>query len=155
VVADFGDAAAYRPMSPLVLHRVSAGLLYFFAIAHTGGMLDTGSKGVTVDLVVVGMRNARFPIMGVERTLYDFYFGFGMLLSVLLVLAGTLSLGLAKLATEAPGTARWLGLAHAGCLVLTFGLSLVFFFPAPTIISGLAMLCTAAATAQTRTTPSP
>lgn len=135
-------------MSALILHRIAAYLLFFFALAHTGGMLDSSSKGVTVDLVVVGMRNARFPIMGVERSLYDFYFGFGILLSVLLVLAGLVSLELAKLASSARDSAVRLGLGHTVCLALTCSLSIVYFFPAPTIISGLAALCTGAATAR-------
>ncbi len=136
-------------MSPVVMHRISAALLAFFAVAHTAGMLDTSPKSVTVELVLVGMRNARFPIMGTERTLYDFYFGFGILVSVLLVLAAFVSLTLARLVTRAPDLGARLGVAHATCLAGVFALSLVFFFPAPTITSGLAMLCTVVGTIAT------
>lgn len=136
-------------MSARILHRISAGLLFFFAAAHTFGMLDRTSKGVAVDLVEVAMHNAAFPVMGVQRTLWDFYFGFGILVTVLLVLAGFVSLELARLASAAPGSALRLGLAHISCLALVTALCLVFFFPAPTICAGLATACTAAATVQT------
>lgn len=135
-------------MTPTRLHRLAAALLAFFAVAHTAGKLDPSSKGLAVDLVVVAMRNARFPVMGSQRTLWDFYFGFGILVTVLLALAAWVSLELAHLAERLPGTAIRLGLAHTICLAFVSAICFVFFFAAPTITSVLACLASGIATAQ-------
>ncbi len=66
-------------------------LLVLFAGTHTYGMYYPPNRRTTVDAVTFAMQNVHFEVMGLNRTIWDFYFGFGMLLTVFLLFSAFLS----------------------------------------------------------------
>src|SRR5262249_8128435 len=108
------------------------------------------SKGPEVDAVVASMHNARFDIMGFTRSVYDFYFGFGILLSAYLLFTAVMAWQLGRLSAEAPAAARALTWPFALLQVVVCALCWVYFFLAPDIVSSLAALCAVGAALQLR-----
>jgi len=132
-------------MGPRTLYRIGAGLLAFFGVAHTFGMLQKSSAGPAVDGVVASMQAVRFNAMGSMRSVYDFYFGFGILLTIYLLFTAVMAWQLGRLATDAPAAARALAWPFALLQVAVAVMSWVYFFLAPQIVSSLAALCAIAA----------
>ena len=75
-------------MRASVLYRIAAVLLLLFDAGHTSGFPWSDPKW-GVDLGP--MQSTHFYIMGFSRTYWDFYVGFGLFVSVFLLLAVVLA----------------------------------------------------------------
>jgi hypothetical protein len=75
-------------MKASIFHRIAAVLLLLFDAGHTSGFPWSDPKW-RVDLG--SMRSTHFYIMGFSRTYWDFYVGFGLFVSVFLLLAVVLA----------------------------------------------------------------
>ena len=94
-------------MKPQLLLRIAAVLTLIHAVLHTvGGLLGEPSHGPEERAVIAAMKASVFDFMGSPRTYWDFYFGFGLFLSVGLVLQAVLLWQLAALAKSDPAKAR-------------------------------------------------
>jgi hypothetical protein len=100
-------------MKPSLLYKISSGLLILFSMSHTYGMYHPVSKGTAVDMVSAAMRTVHFDILGTSRTLWDFYFGFGLLFTVFLLFSAVLAWQLGSLVKKSPDPARTLALPFA------------------------------------------
>ncbi len=120
------------------LYRIAAVLLLLFDAGHTSGFPWSDPKW-GVDLG--SMRSTHFYIMGFNRTYWDFYLGFGLFVSVFLLLAVVLAWQLGSLPPEClarmRGTAWTFALCFAG---ITF-LSWKHFFMIPIVFSVVTTLC--------------
>src|SRR5690348_3484713 len=77
--------------------RLAAVISLVFAVGHTlGGLKGWSPIGQTA--VLTAMRTFRFEVGGVNRSYFEFYRGFGFLLSVYLVLQAVLLWQLGSLA---------------------------------------------------------
>ena len=132
-------------MKPSVLYKTCAGLLFFFAVTHTVGMIQPGGKGPRADAVLSSMQQVQFDIMGSSRSFWDFYLGFGLLLTVCLLFLGVHAWQLARLASTSRVIARAMGGPMSTCLVAIAVLCWMYFFIAPAIVSSLAAACAIAA----------
>lgn len=121
--------------------RIAAGLTLFFALAHTGGMLLPMRQGPEENALLDHMRSYRFDIMGANRTYWDFYFGFGLYLTVSLLVLAALSWQVGTLSAMQPA-ARPLGWTLLTGQVAFAALSWIYFFVAPAAVSSLAAVCT-------------
>ena len=75
-------------MTSRVLYRVAAVLILLFDLGHSAGFPWSDPKwGVDIS----AMKTTRFPILGFSRTYWDFYVGFGLFVSVFLLLAALLA----------------------------------------------------------------
>ena len=84
-------------MKPFILLRITSVITLIFAIGHSlGGMESWSPMGDTE--VLKAMKAFRFNAEGVTRTYFDFYLGFGLILSVYLFLQAVLLWQLAALA---------------------------------------------------------
>ena len=147
------------------LYRIAAVLILLFAAGHSAGF-PWSDPSWGVDLRA--MQTSRFNVLGFSRTLWDFYVGFGLTISVLLVFAALLAWRLGNLAAEASPVARGMGgalaLCRAGCraaeaapfargtggaLALCFAILTVldwmYFFTIPIAMAGVITVCLAAA----------
>ncbi len=125
---------------PQTLLKLLAVLLAAFAAGHTYGALWFPSRGAVEEALFESMRQYTFPIMGVERSHWQFYRGFALFLSVNLIALALLVWQLAGMTARHPLAARplvsTLFAATIGFAVLSWWL----FFAAPAVISTAAAL---------------
>jgi hypothetical protein len=127
-------------MKTTLLLRIAAIISLLFAVGHTlGSRQDWSPVGETEALQA--MRTFRFAVMGVSRTYLDFYLGFGLILSVYLLLQSVLLWQLAAIAKAAPyqvrGMIASLALASLACAILSWK----FILPIPVFFSAVLTFC--------------
>jgi hypothetical protein len=129
-------------MKASIFYRIAALLLLLFDAGHTSGFPWSDPKWA-VDLG--SMQSTHFDIMGFSRTYWEFYVGFGLFISVLLLLAVVLAWQLGGLPPESlarmRGTAWVFALCFAGITVLSWK----YFFTIPIVFSILTTMCLTAA----------
>jgi hypothetical protein len=91
------------------------------------------------------MRRTRFPIMGFERSYWDFYRGFGFFVSLEFLLFAVIAYQLSVMSRRSARAALPLMVTlEIGCTV-TGLLSWIYFFAAPMVTSLAAVVCSTAA----------
>ena len=70
-------------------YRASSLLLVLFAVGHTLGFRKTDVWPDKVKPVVAGMQTVYFPADGFLRSYWDFYVGFGLFVTVMMLFAGS------------------------------------------------------------------
>ena len=124
------------------LYRIAAVLILLFDVGHTAGFPWSDPKW-GVDLG--SMRSIHFNVLGFSRTYWDFYVGFGLFVTVFLLLAAVLAWQLGRLPAETlalmPATAWTLALCFAAVAVLSWR----YFFTVPIVFSIVITLCLIAA----------
>lgn len=128
--------------------RILAALLVIFALGHTiGTAAPKVTRGAPEAAVFAAMQDFRFPIMGFQRSYWDFQRGFALIISVLLVMMAAISWQVGSISERNPRLAVSMAirllLGCAGLLVLSW----IFFFSAPIVTSALCLVCAAAAVA--------
>jgi hypothetical protein len=127
-----------------VLYRIGSVLLLLFAVGHTIGFRRVEPQW-GVDAAIGALKATRFTVQGLSRTYWGFYTGFGLFVTVLLLLSAGLAWqlgGLPRDTLKAMPVVTW-GLAV--CYVVVTYLSWHYFFIAPGVFSGLIAVCFAAA----------
>ena len=127
-------------MKAALLYRIAAILLILFAIGHTLGFRRVDPRW-GVDAIIGTLRSTQFKVDGFSRTYWDFFTGFGFLVTVLLLFAVLVTwqiAGLPKASLSAMPLITW-GLAI--CFVIVTFLSWRYFFLVPTLFSVVITLC--------------
>jgi hypothetical protein len=118
------------------LYRIASVLLILFALGHTLGFRRVDPRW-KVDSIIGALRSTHFDVQGLNRTYWDFYTGFGLFVTVLLVFLAVLSWqlgGLSKESLLAMPVVTW-GLA--ACFAAVTFLSWKYFFMVPMIFAGV------------------
>ena len=123
-----------------MLYRIVSVLLVFFAVGHTLGFRKTDSKW-GVDSLIVSMQSTHFDAQGFSRTYWDFYTGFGLFVSVFLLLAAVLAWQLGGLPAETFARMRGTAWAFALCFAAVTILSSTYFFIIPIVFSIVITVC--------------
>jgi hypothetical protein len=131
-----------QDMKASAFYRIAAGLLLLFDAGHTSGFPWSDPKW-GVDLGP--MRSTHFYIMGFSRTYWDFYVGFGLFVSVFLLLAVVLAWQLGRLPSESLALMRGTAWAFALCFAAITVLSWKYFFVIPIVSSIVITVCLIAA----------
>jgi hypothetical protein len=129
--------------------RSLAAVLGVFAVGHTIGLLkpaQSGSQAAVADT----MRSISFPVMGFHRSYWEFYRGFGLFLSVDLVVLGVIAWQLSGISRRDPRQAVPMAITLQLACLASFILSWSFFFAAPIVVSLLAVFCSTAALVRLR-----
>jgi|SRR5579863_2690763 hypothetical protein len=129
-------------MKASMFYRIAAVLLLLFDAGHTSGFPWSDPKW-RVDLG--SMQSTHFDILGSSRTYWDFYVGFGLFVSVFLVLAVVLAWQLGGLPPESLALMRGTAWTFALCFVVITVLSWRYFFIIPIVFSVVTTLCLTAA----------
>lgn len=129
-------------MKPWIWLKALAGVLALFALGHTlGTAAPKVTHGPQEAALFNAMQSFRFPIMGFERSHWDFYRGFALIISLQLAVMAAVAWQLSAIsrrsARQALPMAITLQLACLGLLAL----SLKFFFGAPIVMAIAAVLC--------------
>jgi len=134
-------------MKPSIFFRVSAVLLALFALGHTYGLL----RFVAPTSAGVSLRKAMDAVIFHEggRTLSygGFYLGFGLFVTLSLLLAAAMAWWAGDLTKVAPGKARFLGSTLFVYMIGSCVLSVMYFPVPPAIFSVVIALCLSAGTA--------
>src|SRR5258708_4417186 len=129
-------------MRASMFYRIAAVLLLLFDAGHTSGFPWSDPMwGVNIG----PMRSTHFYIMGFSRTYWDFYIGFGLFVSVFLLLAVVLAWQLGRLPPESLALMRGTAWAFTLCFAAITVLSWKYFFVIPIAFSIVITLCLTAA----------
>ena len=129
-------------MKASMFYRIAAVLLLLFDAGHTSGF-PWSDAAWKVDLG--SMRSTHFYVMGSSRTYWDFYVGFGLFVSVFLLLTVVLAWQLGGLPPESLAQMRGTAWAFAFCFAAITVLTWKYFFIIPIVFSIAATLCLTAA----------
>ncbi len=124
-----------RALKPHVLLRVASLLSLVHALLNTFAGLLSGTSGNPDEVAVLdAMKALQFDAMGSPRTYWDFYFGFGLFMTISLGLISALLWQLASLADAEPAIVR----PFVGSFCVAFvGYAVVsglYFFIAPLML---------------------
>jgi hypothetical protein len=139
-------------MKTRVLYRIAAVLILLFDIGHSAGF-PWSDPGWGVD--VGAMRSSHFNVLGFSRTYWDFYVGFGLFVTVFLLLAAILAWQLGSLSAQALTVMRWTAWALAGCFAAVTVLSWMYFFIIPIAFGVATTVCLVAAAVVSARTAEP
>lgn len=123
--------------------RAAAVVYALFALGHTAGaMFGDTQRGPQQAALFAAMRAYSFDVQGATRSYWDFYRGFGFMVSVLLAFAAALCWILGDIGRTHPREARRILLVVVPAMAATVWLSFVDFFAAPAAFAaiGLALL---------------
>ena len=130
-------------MATRLLYRIAGVLILLFDLGHTAGCPWSDPKwGVDT----VAMRSGHFQILGFSRTYWDFYVGFGLFVSVFLVLAAVLAWQLGAIPTQSLPLVRATAWALSLCFAAVTVLSWIYFFTIPIVFSAVITVCLLTAT---------
>ncbi len=116
--------------------RIAAGLTLFQAVGHTfGAVLASPSHGPAEAALREAMRAFRVTEMGMERSYWDFYFGSGWTITVLLVTAAAVMWWLVPVTRQTPAAARVVILALAAGYAAVTVVSALYFVTAPIVVA--------------------
>jgi hypothetical protein len=123
-----------------LLYRIASVLLILFALGHTLGFRRVDPRW-GVDSIIGALRSTHFDVQGLNRTYWDFYIGFGLFVTVLLVFVAVLSWQLGSLPKESLLMMPIVTWGLAVCFVLVTFLSWKYFFAVPMIFSAIITIC--------------
>jgi hypothetical protein len=121
-------------MSSTLFLRIASVLTIIHAILHTvGGVLSKPNNGAREIAVIDAMKSQSFNVMGSMRTYWDFFYGYGWLLGLALLVEGILFWQLATIAkTNAEQLRPIIALFCLNFLVTTV-IAWKYFFIAPAV----------------------
>ena len=131
-------------MKASLLYRIASILLVLFAAGHTFGFSRTKPEW-GIEPVLASMQQIHFVVDGFSRTYWNFYVGFGLFVSVLLLFAALVSWQLGSLPADALLLMRGAAWALAICFVVVTILSWKYFFILPIVFSIAITACLVAA----------
>lgn len=124
-------------MNTTVLLRIASVIALLFAVGHTMGLPWTPGPASVVE----AMKAVSFDAMGSKRTYWDFYFGFGVTISVYMFAQAALLWLLASLARAGSSPIRpWVGVLLASNAASGF-LAWKYFFLLPVVLSVAMVAC--------------
>lgn len=127
-------------------------VLFLFAIGHTlGTAAPRVTRGAREAAVFDAMQSFRFPVMGFDRTYWDFYRGFALTISMLQLALAVFAWQLGSMSRNTGRAALPMAITLWCSCVGLLVLSGLFFFGGPIAFSALAVvLSTIAVVATTR-----
>jgi len=122
------------------LYRIAAVVILLFDIGHTIGFLQHDPSW-GVDSLLASMKTTHFDIQGFSRSYWEFFVGFGLFVTVFLLLAAVTAWQLGGLPAETLARLRGIRWALAICFVALTFLSFRYFFFLPLVFSALIAIC--------------
>jgi hypothetical protein len=127
-------------MKASLLYRIASILLVLFALGHTLGFQRVDPRW-KLDSIIAALRSAHFEVQGLTRTYWDFYVGFGLFVTVLLLFAAVLAWQLGGLSKEHLAAMPVVTWSLAACFAVVTLLSWKYFFILPVIFSCVVTIC--------------
>ena len=121
-------------MKASLVYRIAAVVLILFAAGHTMGFRKVDPRW-GIDNIVNSMQTVRFMVQGGSRTYWDFYVGFGLFVSVLLVFAALVCWQFGRLDAATLKQMPVLTWTLAACFAGNTYLCWRYFFTVPLVFS--------------------
>ena len=118
--------------------------MLLFDVGHTVGFRQSDPKW-GVDTLLASMQSIHFDVQEFSRTYWDFYVGFGLFVTVLLLFAAVLAWQLSGLPAGTLALMRGTAWALALCFLAVTILSWRYFFIVPLVFSIVITVCLIAA----------
>lgn len=140
-------------MKPAIYLRAAAVLTFIHGVLHTIGGVFGGAPPGPQQTAVLAMKSNVFETMGVTRSYWDFFLGYGLFISVNLFLQAVLFWQLAGMAKkDSAGVRPIVALFAIGYLGIAF-LAWRYFFAGPMVAELLIAGCLATAFILARPVP--
>lgn len=121
--------------------RLAAYLALLFCAGHTlGGMLARGTLGDSADAVFATMRSTHFVFNGADCTWYGFWFGFGLMVSALLVLVALTAFVLDRVTADAWPQVAPIAWGLVATMLANSVIAWRYFFAGPVVFSVVILL---------------
>jgi hypothetical protein len=137
----------------IVAFRIGAWISILTSLFHLAGHVagPQAPRNETEVKLTELMTGYGFALPGApHRTMMEFFDGFSLAFTLLLALTGVLALAIARSRGAVPELYRFTAVALAGTYGILLGVSMKYFFLAPTICIGLAFLAFAVSLAPNR-----
>ena len=121
--------------------RVAAVLTLLWFAGHSAGVPWTPYTDPEAKTVLEAMKNHSFEAEGFKGTYWDLYFGFGVTISVLLLLQAVVLWQVASLAKRDPTRVRPIVASFLVAYILTGALVWIYFFAVPAVMVAAIALC--------------
>ena len=122
------------------LFRIASVLLILFALGHTLGFRRVDPRW-GVDSLINQLSSTHFYVQGFSRSYWDFFTGFGLFVTILLLFAAIVSWQLGGLPGASLAAMPLVTWSLAICFVVVTVLSYQYFFIVPVIFSGVIAVC--------------
>jgi hypothetical protein len=132
-------------MKTSTLLKIAAVLMFLYFAGHTAGAPWTPGEAAADIAVVDTMKSNHFPVIGMSRSYWDFYFGFGLIISVMQLFQAVLLWQLGILAKTDAARLRPIIAVFCLSLIVNGILSWMYFFPIPVVMAVLIAICLALA----------
>ncbi len=133
-------------MNPKILLRIAAILMLLHAIGHTYGSLNWKKATDPAKQAVIESMMHKFPFMGVERSVAEYYDGYGFACTLALLLITAILWITSNVAPHSIALVKNI-LVVLSFILLAWGIDeLIFFFPFAAAFSLLSFLLTLVAT---------
>lgn len=128
-------------MNTSLLLRIASIIALLFAVGHSMGAPWTPANESAAASVVQAMKSVSFDALGSNRTYWEFYFGFGVSISIYLFVQAAILWFLATIAKTQPSAVRpivvVLLLAYCANVYITWR----YFFVVPLVLSIVMVAC--------------
>lgn len=121
--------------------RIASIITLFYFAGHTSGIPwtpDTGSESLKV---IDAMKGHTFDVVGSTRTYWDFYFGFGVIISLFLLMQAVVLWQLASLAKTDARRVRPIVASFLIAFIINTVLAWKYFFVIPLVTSIAISIC--------------
>jgi hypothetical protein len=133
-------------VKPAIFLRVASILTLIHAVLHTvGGVFGQPKNGSEQLAVIETMKAHQFLVMGSSRSYWDFFFGYGLILSICLLVEAVLFWQLSDIAKKQPQLTRPILAAFIAAFCGSAVIAGRYFFAGPAITEVLIAICLAAA----------
>jgi len=128
-------------LKPSICLRIASVIAFLFATGHTMGAPWTPEMGESETALVESMKSLHFAVMRTDRSYWDFYFGFGVSITVYQLALAVILWQTASLAKSEAARARPIMLTMLAAYLGIGVLGWMYFFAAPLIMAVAICVC--------------
>jgi len=132
-------------MKSWIFIRIASVIAFLYCAAHTAGAPWTPEKGPDAMALIGSMKSHAFEVQGARATYWGFYFGFGVMISVFLLLLAVLLWQLGSMQRRATAPTRAAVASILAAYAANAAIAWKYFFAGPVALAAAIVLCLAVA----------
>jgi hypothetical protein len=132
-------------MRSWIFIRIASVIAFLYGAAHTAGAPWIPEKGPDSMALIGSMKSHAFEVQGAHVTYWGFYFGFGVMISVFLLLLAVLLWQLGSMQRRGTASTRPAIVSILAAYVVNAAVAWKYFFIGPVALAAAIVLCLAVA----------